>query len=233
MNNIFKTFNFFRNKNIQPQNTPEIIKPSRGIQKKTTIVHQKQNIKNVNKHNNSNHSNSSNKHLDIGKHIKDIHHRFTPYKIPTPKKQRKESIPKRLRELVWTMHNGDTYSNKCYVDWCNNTINVFNFQVGHDIPESKGGKTEINNLKPICSNCNLSMGNKFTINEWNKLVFVNINKSIEPFYSTNKENIIKHNNIQNQIIENLNNHKDMNHVISTIQNIKNSNENENEKKIKS
>ena len=87
----------------------------------------------------------------------------------------KETIPKRVRELVWTTHNGETFTNKCFVTWCENKINVFNFQVGHDIPESKGGTLEIDNLKPICGNCNLSMGNKHTITEWCKLV---VNKKI-------------------------------------------------------
>uniref|UniRef100_A0A6C0HLQ9 HNH endonuclease 5 domain-containing protein n=1 Tax=viral metagenome TaxID=1070528 RepID=A0A6C0HLQ9_9ZZZZ len=83
---------------------------------------------------------------------------------------KKEGIPKRVRELVWTTYNGEVFNNNCHVKWCDNNINVFNFQVGHDIPESKGGTLEISNLKPICGNCNLSMGNKYTIGEWNKLV---------------------------------------------------------------
>ena len=85
----------------------------------------------------------------------------------------KETIPKRIRELVWTTNNGEIFTNKCYVSWCTNNINVFNFQVGHDIPESKGGTIDIDNLKPICSNCNLSMSNKYTITEWSKLVIMN------------------------------------------------------------
>ena len=87
-----------------------------------------------------------------------------------PYHNHKESIPKRIRELVWTTHNGETFTNKCYVSWCDNKLNVFNFQVGHDIPESKGGTIDIDNLKPICGNCNLSMGNKYTITEWSKLI---------------------------------------------------------------
>jgi len=82
----------------------------------------------------------------------------------------KESIPKRIRELVWTTYNNETFTHKCFVSWCENKVNVFNFQVGHDIPESKGGTLDIDNLKPICGNCNLSMGNKYTITEWCKLV---------------------------------------------------------------
>lgn len=85
-------------------------------------------------------------------------------------KKRKETIPKRIREMVWTTYNSTVFESKCYVDWCDNKINVFNFQVGHDIPESKGGTLDINNLKPICGSCNLSMGNKYTITEWSKLV---------------------------------------------------------------
>jgi hypothetical protein len=80
------------------------------------------------------------------------------------------NLPKRIREVVWTTYNKETYSSKCYVPWCENIINVFNYQVGHDIPESKGGTYDIDNLRPICSNCNLSMGNKWTIQEWSKLI---------------------------------------------------------------
>ena len=83
---------------------------------------------------------------------------------------KKETIPKRIRELVWTTHNTEVFSNKCYVSWCNNIINVFNFQVGHDIPESKGGTLDIDNLKPICGNCNLSMSNNYSIKEWSNLI---------------------------------------------------------------
>ena len=83
---------------------------------------------------------------------------------------KKEQIPKRIREMVWNTYNSEKYSSKCYVSWCNNIINVFNYQVGHDIPESKGGTLDLSNLKPICGNCNLSMGNKYTITEWCKLI---------------------------------------------------------------
>ena len=95
--------------------------------------------------------------------------------ITTNEHYLKEHIPKRVRELVWTTYNGKVFSCNCYVTWCDNKLNVFNFQVGHDLPESKGGTLDIDNLKPICSNCNLSMGNKYTITEWNKLVVVDNN----------------------------------------------------------
>jgi 5-methylcytosine-specific restriction endonuclease McrA len=80
----------------------------------------------------------------------------------------KKNIPKALRDQVWLKFNGRCFDSKCKVRWCKNKIDVFNYHVGHNIPESKGGLTTIENLRPICSSCNLSMGNQYSIDEWNK-----------------------------------------------------------------
>lgn len=61
---------------------------------------------------------------------------------------------------------GETFDGKCTISWCTNQITVFDFHVGHNKPESKGGTLSITNLEPICSRCNLSMGDKFSIDEW-------------------------------------------------------------------
>ena len=82
---------------------------------------------------------------------------------------KKKPIPKAVREQVWLVNMGKYYEKKCYINWCNNKINVFDYHVGHDIPESKGGDLNIDNLKPICSRCNLSMSDNYTIQQWNKL----------------------------------------------------------------
>lgn len=81
-------------------------------------------------------------------------------------KYTKKAIPKALREQVWLTYAGKRYEKKCTVSWCKNRMTVFDFHVGHNIPESKGGETVINNLLPICSRCNLSMGAKYSITEW-------------------------------------------------------------------
>ncbi len=81
----------------------------------------------------------------------------------------KKKIPKAIREQVWLVHVGKKYESKCSTSWCKNVITVFDFQCGHDVPEAKGGATEISNLVPICSRCNLSMGDDYTFKEWVKL----------------------------------------------------------------
>ena len=80
-----------------------------------------------------------------------------------------KSIPKALRQQAWITNIGEKFKSKCTVGWCRNEINVFNFECGHNIPESKGGKTVLENLYPICRQCNASMNNKYTITEWQKL----------------------------------------------------------------
>jgi 5-methylcytosine-specific restriction endonuclease McrA len=82
----------------------------------------------------------------------------------------KVKIPQALREQVWLAFCGDKwFKHKCLVTWCENIITPFNFEVGHNIPESKGGATDISNLRPICGKCNRSMGDEYTIDEFSKL----------------------------------------------------------------
>jgi 5-methylcytosine-specific restriction endonuclease McrA len=85
------------------------------------------------------------------------------------KPKAKATIPKALREQVWRNHMGKEFEGKCCVTWCTNNITAFQFEVGHNIPESKGGATTADNLRPICSRCNSSMNNNYTIDEWNRL----------------------------------------------------------------
>lgn len=81
----------------------------------------------------------------------------------------KDKIPKALREQVWLTHVGKKYESKCFIRWCSNRITVFDFQSGHNVPESKGGSTDLLNLRPICSRCNSSMNDMYTIDEWVEL----------------------------------------------------------------
>ena len=82
--------------------------------------------------------------------------------------KRKIIIPKALREQVWICNMGRDFEAKCKTNWCTNIINVFDFQCGHNIPESRGGLTILTNLVPICARCNLSMSDSFTFDEWSR-----------------------------------------------------------------
>ena len=76
---------------------------------------------------------------------------------------KKVTIPKAIREQCWITVFGKTFQNSCYIPWCKNIINVWDFHVGHDIPESKGGTLDLCNLYSICGKCNRSMSNRYTI----------------------------------------------------------------------
>lgn len=82
---------------------------------------------------------------------------------------RKIAIPRALREQVWIVWVGKKFNNKCSVSWCTNIISVFDFECGHNVPESKGGSTDLSNLRPICGKCNRSMGDEYTIDEFSAI----------------------------------------------------------------
>lgn len=89
--------------------------------------------------------------------------------LSSTQQKKKTPIPRALREQVWIQNIGNHFEHKCLVEWCKNQMNVFDFHVGHNIPESQGGATNIKNLKPICARCNLSMGSQYSIEEWSKM----------------------------------------------------------------
>jgi hypothetical protein len=89
--------------------------------------------------------------------------------LPSTPHVKKATIPTAFREQIWLRQFGKVFESKCPVPWCQNIINVYDFESGHNIPESKGGKTTPDNLIPICSRCNKSMGNRYTITEWSAL----------------------------------------------------------------
>ena len=67
------------------------------------------------------------------------------------------AIPRALKNRVWCNYFGELPNEKCQC--CGSpTITYFNHVCGHIKSTSTGGKTELNNLKPICSTCNSSMG---------------------------------------------------------------------------
>jgi 5-methylcytosine-specific restriction endonuclease McrA len=84
------------------------------------------------------------------------------------KRKTKAKIHCAVREQVWLNYTGQKFSTKCATRWCQNRIDVFNFQCGHKQAEAKGGATTVENLIPLCARCNLSMGTMH-FDAWNTL----------------------------------------------------------------
>ena len=74
------------------------------------------------------------------------------------KKKKKAKIPQSLRIATWNKYVGEEHGKtKCLC--CKSvSITVFNFHCAHVISEAKGGSLTLDNLRPVCCSCNLSMG---------------------------------------------------------------------------
>ena len=76
------------------------------------------------------------------------------------KKKKKKAIPATIKRLVWNTNIGEMIGkSKCLC--CKSTdITQMSFNCGHIVAEANGGDTIVSNLRPICQNCNSSMGTK-------------------------------------------------------------------------
>jgi len=75
-------------------------------------------------------------------------------------------VPRAVREQCWLKNFGRCFQHECAVSWCGNIVTVFDFHVGHNVPTSLGGSNALDNLQPLCSRCNCSMGDRYTIDTW-------------------------------------------------------------------
>lgn len=78
-----------------------------------------------------------------------------------PKKResrKKEPIPAAIKTLVWNKYIGEKIAEaKCMC--CRvSSISMRHFHCSHVLSEKYGGGVTIDNLRPTCANCNLSMG---------------------------------------------------------------------------
>ena len=76
------------------------------------------------------------------------------------KQVKKQTISATIKKLVWNMHIGEEIGKAKCVCCKSSYISQMSFHCGHIIAESKGGEMIVSNLRPICQNCNSSMGNK-------------------------------------------------------------------------
>lgn len=81
----------------------------------------------------------------------------------------KRKIPKALRIAVWNRYMGrDTRKGFCPI--CKDReISIEDFHCGHDLAEARGGEMNVDNLFPVCSLCNQSMGTKDFYEAWQEV----------------------------------------------------------------
>ena len=71
--------------------------------------------------------------------------------------QTRKAIPKKIRGEAWIKQFGDSIKGLCYC--CKVEFGIFdNWDAGHIIAHSNGGKDTADNLRPVCGSCNQSMG---------------------------------------------------------------------------
>lgn len=76
---------------------------------------------------------------------------------PGTSEDKKLRIPDTTRQDVWKKYFGNKTEGFCYV--CNTPLGAKGWHCSHVIAEDKGGVISLENLRPCCPSCNLSMGN--------------------------------------------------------------------------
>lgn len=74
--------------------------------------------------------------------------------------KKKTPIPKKIKVDSWNVHVGNGRSEVYCICCRSNKIDTFNFHAGHVMSEANGGRVTVDNIRPICSACNLSMGSR-------------------------------------------------------------------------
>jgi hypothetical protein len=83
---------------------------------------------------------------------------------------RRKKAPKQIKTLVWNKYIGSDVAEAPCMSCRTAKISNRSFHCGHVIAESKGGDMNINNLRPVCADCNGSMGTR-SMNEFTKEFF--------------------------------------------------------------
>lgn len=90
--------------------------------------------------------------------INPIPHTRAPSPGLESKAKRKQAIPSLMRTQVWNrwigIEKGQVKCPYCQI----NSITPFFFECGHVLAEAKGGEVSVENLRPICRECNGKMG---------------------------------------------------------------------------
>lgn len=72
----------------------------------------------------------------------------------------KRAVPKKVRDDSWNKYVGTDKGEAPCLCCRTSTISKSEFHAGHVISEAKGGLATVENIRPICGGCNLSMGTR-------------------------------------------------------------------------
>lgn len=99
----------------------------------------------------------------------------------------KRQIPQAVRNAVWLKYMGEVHNGKCYC--CKfETISKGVFECGHVISDKNGGKITLDNLRPICSLCNRSMGTR-DMNDFIKEYGLGVDEKLEYLRTLNEQQL--------------------------------------------
>jgi len=84
------------------------------------------------------------------------------------KPKRKQKIPVALRNSIWGHYVGKNIAVISCPCCQLNELRITNFHASHIKAESRGGKTVLQNLLPLCASCNCSMGTEHMIDFMNR-----------------------------------------------------------------
>ena len=104
---------------------------------------------------------------------------YTGEKIKRVKRKEKKKIPKKVKNDAWDRYIGTSVGEANCIVCFQTKINSKSFDAGHIISEKNGGLINIDNILPICSGCNKSMGVE------------NMEKYIKEHYPNNYNNFLK------------------------------------------
>lgn len=82
---------------------------------------------------------------------------------------KKDKVKKADRRLVWENTNGKIYEAPCFIKRCNQILCCMgDWHAGHNKARVDGGSNSIENIRPICAECNASMGT-MSIDDYNEM----------------------------------------------------------------
>lgn len=97
--------------------------------------------------------------------------------VPTHDLKKRPHISKELSTMVWQKYHNVKLSEKCPIYGCNRIMDIHisnSWQCGHIKSFNNGGETTIDNMKPICPDCNRKMSDM----DWTEYEYVLMKKKI-------------------------------------------------------